>query len=206
MAQILSHFTNLLMECCAVGVAPLIVHARYTRPLIGFGRVALCAAQAILAVVASHGIDGPVQFCHAHVAAAVVHGRHLIPGVCADVQLADVAEMLHSVEAANTVKVSIEKDGAVVGPRMVQICWKACPDVRAGIVRLNLASWIAAPASTDEHDGSRQTRTGIRVRETWPRTVSQLVPYGFEGIIGDLTALRVATHQRIGRHSAPNVG
>lgn len=207
MSLVLRHFTNLVIECCAAGIAPLLMHRRNKTPLVGFRPVALCRAESSVSVVASHGIDAPIQHGHAHIAAAIVHRCHLMPGVCTEVKPAHAVEMLHPVKATNTVDIAIEEGSAVIGARTLQIVGHIDPVVCSDIIHLNAISWIAAaPASDGKQDDIRQARTGKVVAHTKHRgAVCDEVTYGLDGIAGYLQTLIILLHQCIRHHVAPNV-
>ncbi|KAG7240960.1 hypothetical protein INR49_026138 [Caranx melampygus] len=83
------------------------------------GRRTLCTAESVMSIVASHGIDVPVQHCDAHIAATVVHGRHFLPAVGGQVKPAHAVEVLHPVKATYTVDIPAKESGDT--PGMVEI-------------------------------------------------------------------------------------
>lgn len=118
-----------------------------------------------MSIIASQCIDAPIQHSHAHVAAAAVHGRYLLPGVQDGVKSADTVEMLHPVKAANTVDVAFEEGGAMIGTRALSSNCHVGPSVSSDIIRFNAVGWITTtPAANGQKYGGRQSRVGDGVR------------------------------------------
>lgn len=142
--------THLVIECGAAGITSLLHHGRNEGPLVGLGSVALGGVESNVPVEAAHGIDVSVQQRDTDVAAAEIHGCHIVPRARAQVKLAHAVEVLHPVKAAEAVDTTVDDRSAVVGTRL-QIVFHVDPDVRVKVIRLDaVAGTSSAPAANSQ--------------------------------------------------------
>lgn len=190
--------THLVIECCAAGIAPLLIHGCDDRPLVSLGPVSLGSVESGVPVVAAHGIDASVQQSDADIAAAEVHGGHVMPRSRAQVKLAHAVEVLHPVKAAEAVDRAVVDCGAMVRTRL-QIVLHVDPDVRAEVVGLDAVARIPATPATNRQEYSRREAgashgiaDSIQRRDFLPHQILYV-----QGVVHHLQALSAFSHHLI---------
>lgn len=208
MHSLLSNVTHLFVECCAAGVAPLLMHGWNKTPLVGLGPVPFCRVESINPIVAPQCINVSVQDGGAHVAATVVHGCHLVPGARSQVKLAHTVETLHLVKPTNAVDIAIEEGCVVIGTRTFPVVRHVDPTTSAAVISFNTIRWTAAtPATKSQQDYIRQARATDRVKDTRQTPVCSHPVTDLHGSVQHFQTLvgGVGSHQLIGHHMYPEV-
>lgn len=101
-----------------------------------------------------------VQQNCAHIAAAEVHGCHIVPRVCVQVKLAHTVEILDAVKATEAVETIVVDHCAMVGTWRFQILFNIDPIVGAEVVGFDAFGWIVStPATNSQQDFLREART-----------------------------------------------
>lgn len=206
--SLLSNVTHLLVECCAAGVAPLLMHGWNKTPLVGLGPVPFCRVESIDPIVAPQCINVSVQDGDAHVAATVVHGCRLVPGARSQVKYAHSVETLHLVKPTNAVDIAVEEGCVVIGARTFPVVRHVDPMASAAVISLNTIRWTAAtPATKSQQDYIWQARATDRVKDTRQTPVCNHPVTDLHGSVHHFQTLDggVGSHQVIGHHMYPEV-
>lgn len=145
-----------------MGIGSLGVHRRNHRPLIGRRIVSFGAALPILPVISAASVNQSIQSGHTHVTTAIVHRSYLSPFLCDGIEHATRIEVLHSVEASDTVDFLANNCRSMVRSRTGRILFgHTYPAIGPCVVRLDICLRQAgAPAADGEDHLMRQSWNG----------------------------------------------